>query len=128
MGQNEKGVCVVADDDPVVLEDLCERLQSSHEFQDVRPFGRISEAIAYIQTHPVALFITDIEFPDGQLGFKHLSDVPFTPVILMSVHSRYMLEHIADNCCQQESGRVCAEAGHGGCLPCDNPKIQSHQG
>ena len=86
----------MADDDPVVLEDLCERLQSSHEFQDVRPFGRISEAIAYIQTHPVALFITDIEFPDGQLGFKHLSDVPFTPVILMSVHSRYMLEHIAD--------------------------------
>lgn len=96
MGQSEKGVCVVADDDPVVLEDLCGRLQSSHEFQDVRPFGRISEAIAYIQTHPVALFITDIEFPDGQLGFKHLSDVPFTPVILMSVHSRYMLEHIAD--------------------------------
>ena len=96
MGQLDKGVCVVADDDPVVLEDLCKCLQGSHEFRAVKAFTRINEAIAYIQTHPVALFISDIEFPDGQLGFNHLASIPYVPVILMSVHARYMLENLTD--------------------------------
>ena len=96
MNQEKKyGVCVVADDDIGFLDDLCAGLRARNVFKSVMPFARIDEAIAYIRTHSVALFVSDIEFPDGELSYNHLSLIPSVPVILLTVHGRYFMDHFS---------------------------------
>ena len=63
----------------------------SHCFDIVKPFDQLAPALLFIERNPVSLFITDIEFPHGELSYNHLSRISHTPVILISTYGHHFL-------------------------------------
>lgn len=91
MKQPNRTICVVADDDPIVLKRLEQAMGDSHCFDIVKPFDQLAPALLFIERNPVSLFITDIEFPHGELSYNHLSRISHTPVILISTYGHHFL-------------------------------------
>ena len=96
MEQESHAVCVVADDDTDFLEQVCKTLVERGLFAEVKPFGHLASALAYIQTHAVALFVSDIVFGQEPLTSECLTRIPFTPVILMSTYCHYFMKSALD--------------------------------
>lgn len=91
MKQKHKTICVIADDDPIVLKQLEQAFVNSTYFDLIKVFLDLKSALQFIKKSSVDLFIADIEFPHEELSYNILSRIPYTPVVLISAHGNHFL-------------------------------------
>ena len=89
-------LCVVADDNAEVRAEICQRIRLSGMFERVKSFESLEGALCFIRHTEVDLFISDICFPDEELSFRRLSEIPTVPVMLISAYELYFIVHYLD--------------------------------
>ena len=89
-------LCVVADDNAEVRAEICQRIRLSGMFERVKSFESLEDALCFIRHTEVDLFISDICFPDEELSFRRLSEIPTVPVMLISAYELYFIVHYLD--------------------------------
>lgn len=81
MKQKHKTICVIADDDPIVLKQLEQAFVNSTYFDLIKVFLDLKSALQFIKKSSVDLFIADIEFPHEELSY---TSFPASPTLRLS--------------------------------------------